>query len=116
MYLHLIKRFFVVNLGHKFNKNIILYIFSASCRFVQCSNGKHCVEDQNSMPHCVICAKKCPDKSTSIKSLLQNPHSASKLVCGVDGVTYKNLCELKQAVCLLGRAIQVAYRGPCIGK
>ncbi|XP_021697035.1 uncharacterized protein LOC5574901 isoform X2 [Aedes aegypti] len=77
-----------------------------SCRFVQCPDGKHCVEDQNSTPHCVTCAMDCPAADSR--------SSAKAVVCGTDGNTYRNVCELKRKACLTGRAIPVAYRGRCV--
>nr|XP_029725653.1 uncharacterized protein LOC109426918 isoform X2 [Aedes albopictus] len=79
-----------------------------SCRFVQCPDGKHCVEDQNSTPHCVTCAIDCPPVDP------RSPASTKAVVCGTDGNTYRNVCELKRKACLSGRAIPVAYRGRCI--
>lgn len=73
----------------------------------------HCLEDQNLMPHCVSCAMKCPPYEKTLKSVVANP---SRLVCGTDGITYRNLCEIKKAACILGRSIPVAYRGACIGE
>ncbi|XP_058123346.1 uncharacterized protein LOC131294448 [Anopheles ziemanni] len=75
-----------------------------SCKFVKCSDGKRCIEDQNATPHCVTCGgTECrPDRS---------PKS---VVCGADGNTYPSVCELKRQACLTGRAIPVAYRGRCI--
>ncbi|XP_053684085.1 uncharacterized protein LOC128734096 [Sabethes cyaneus] len=77
-----------------------------TCRLVQCPEGKYCVEDQHSTPHCVTCARDCPTESRTF--------SAKSVVCGTDGVTYRSICELKQKACLTGRAIPVAYRGRCI--
>lgn len=68
------------------------------------------------MPHCVVCSNKCTNGDagdTSKRSLLSQP---SKLVCGVDGITYNSLCELKQKACTTGKAVPLAYRGPCNGK
>lgn len=87
----------------------MIYLFSATCNLVKCSSGQHCVEDQNSMPHCVSCFKQCSSQNS------QNL-STKKLVCGADGNTYRSLCEIKQKACMNGRAIPVAYRGPCSGK
>ncbi|KAJ6640905.1 putative cytochrome P450 6d5 [Pseudolycoriella hygida] len=81
-----------------------------SCKNVKCPQSMHCLEDQNLMPHCVSCATKCPPFEKTFKSIVSNP---SRLVCGTDGVTYRNLCEIKRAACLLGRSIPVAYRGAC---
>ncbi|XP_062541446.1 uncharacterized protein LOC134209478 isoform X2 [Armigeres subalbatus] len=77
-----------------------------SCRFVQCPDGKHCVEDQNATPHCVTCTMDCPP--------VESRSTAKAVVCGTDGNTYRNICELKRKACLTGRAIPVAYRGRCI--
>lgn len=86
--------------------------FLASCKNVKCPQSMHCFEDQNLMPNCVSCAMKCPPYEKTLKSV-SNP---SRLVCGTDGTTYRNLCEIKRAACLLGRSIPVAYRGPCNGE
>ncbi|XP_063698089.1 follistatin-A [Culicoides brevitarsis] len=73
-----------------------------TCKFVECPIGQHCLEDQNGHPHCVYCIRQC-----------HNDGNSSKIVCGADGNTYSNLCELKQKSCLTGHAIPLAYKGPC---
>lgn len=65
------------------------------------------------MPHCVTCSITCPPYDPHVKSVIPNP---ARLVCGVDGNTYRNLCEIKRTACMLGRSIPVAYRGKCKGK
>lgn len=85
----------------------------ASCKNVICAAPMHCLEDQHMMPHCVNCSMTCPPYGKPIKSVISNP---TKQVCGTDGTTYRNLCEIKKTACLLGRAIPVAYRGPCKGE
>ncbi|KFB50673.1 AGAP006282-PA-like protein [Anopheles sinensis] len=75
-----------------------------SCKFVKCSDGKRCIEDQNATPHCVTCGgAEC-----------RSDRSPKSVVCGTDGNTYPSICELKRQACLTGRAIPVAYRGRCI--
>lgn len=56
---------------------------------------------------------KCPPFDPNVKSVVTNP---SRLVCGTDGNTYRNLCEIRRTACLLGRSIPAAYRGPCKGQ
>ncbi|XP_049299324.1 uncharacterized protein LOC125772044 [Anopheles funestus] len=75
-----------------------------SCKFVQCPDGKRCIEDQNATPHCVSCG------GTECRV----DRSPKSVVCGTDGITYPSICELKRQACLTGRAIPVAYRGRCI--
>lgn len=53
--------------------------------------------------------KKCLDKIKSC-SRMTCPGSA-RPVCGNDGVTYRNLCELQEATCRAG--VQVSHHGPC---
>ncbi|XP_050074001.1 uncharacterized protein LOC126561736 [Anopheles maculipalpis] len=75
-----------------------------SCKFVQCPDGKRCIEDQNAAPHCVSCGgAEC-----------RAERSPKSVVCGTDGNTYPSICELKRQACLTGRAIPVAYRGRCV--
>uniref|UniRef100_A0A3F2YQ73 Kazal-like domain-containing protein n=2 Tax=Anopheles albimanus TaxID=7167 RepID=A0A3F2YQ73_ANOAL len=76
-----------------------------SCKFVKCPNDQQCIEDQNATPHCVTCAI-----AGDCRGVDRSPKS---MVCGTDGITYPNVCELKRQACLIGRAIPVAYRGRC---
>ncbi|ELU08470.1 hypothetical protein CAPTEDRAFT_186626 [Capitella teleta] len=73
-----------------------------SCDDVTCETGKHCVTDQNALPHCIQCQMHC-----------DAPRGNSGLLCGGDGVTYRTMCHLMRATCLNGRSIGVAYRGRC---
>ncbi|XP_044021364.1 follistatin-A isoform X1 [Aphidius gifuensis] len=74
----------------------------SSCERVHCGQGRSCLLDQNLSPHCVKCARKCP----------QAPGS-TRPICGADGNTYKSACHLRLAACRAGRAIPVAYKGHC---
>ena len=62
--------------------------------------NEQCVLDQNRIPHCAPCLRRCTGRPASP-------------ICGVDGVTYKNRCQARRAACLNGSAIPIAYRGPC---
>ncbi|KAL0278272.1 UNVERIFIED_CONTAM: hypothetical protein PYX00_000129 [Menopon gallinae] len=74
----------------------------SSCDKIQCPEGKFCLVDQNLTPHCVRCPT-CPESSPD----------PNKLLCGSDGVTYDNVCHLRHTACTTGKAIPVAYKGPC---
>lgn len=82
-------------------------LFPGSCKFINCLNGKQCIEDQNFLPQCMT----CPKCSRTNRTL-----DIKKLVCGADGITYRSMCELRQKSCKIGKSIQLAYRGPCTGK
>ncbi|KAG8176203.1 hypothetical protein JTE90_004741 [Oedothorax gibbosus] len=70
-----------------------------SCDTVQCGGRKTCLLDQVLRPHCVRCQAECP--------------RASEYTCGADNVTYNSACHMRQAACVKGRAVPLAYRGKC---
>uniref|UniRef100_A0AAY5EBI3 Follistatin-related protein 1 n=1 Tax=Electrophorus electricus TaxID=8005 RepID=A0AAY5EBI3_ELEEL len=65
------------------------------------SSGRECAVAEKGEPTC-LCMEQC------------KPHKRS--VCGSNGKTYRNHCELHRDACLTGLKIQVAYNGPCEGK
>ena len=88
--------------------NCVFFVFPflvASCKTVKCPNDKHCVTDQNNVPHCVSCKFGCP-----------TPKSKEEYICGADGVTYESHCLLRMATCLKGHSIGMAYTGKCKGR
>nr|KAF7439057.1 hypothetical protein H0235_001448 [Vespula pensylvanica] len=78
----------------------------SSCARVRCGQGRSCLLDQNLSPHCVRCARRCPQAPS-------HQLAAARPVCGADGNTYKSACHLRLAACRAGRAIPVAYKGHC---
>ncbi|XP_015439746.1 PREDICTED: follistatin [Dufourea novaeangliae] len=78
----------------------------SSCARVRCGQGRSCLLDQNLSPHCVRCARRCPQPPPQERA-------AARPVCGADGNTYKSACHLRLAACRAGRAIPVAYKGHC---
>ncbi|XP_053963998.1 uncharacterized protein LOC128866953 [Anastrepha ludens] len=82
-----------------------------SCNGVKCLNGLTCVEDQYTIPHCIACKIDCPeDDAAAMASLAIDP---TRAVCGVDGKTYRSVCDINQMICKSGRSVAVAYPGPC---
>ncbi len=51
----------------------------------------------------------CAQKASNCAQM-SCPSSISE-VCGNDGVTYSNACELRRATCASG--VQLSHRGPC---
>jgi len=74
---------------------------SDSCRGVRCRPGRECVQLQNHQTEC-LCQTKCPDHW--------------KPVCGSDGVSYDNHCELHRRACVDGRSISPLHSGFCKGE
>lgn len=70
-----------------------------SCDGVRCGGDKRCVLDAELGAHCVRCG------TCSV---------AGAPVCAVDGRTYAGPCALRRAACERGKALPLAYRGPCI--
>uniref|UniRef100_A0A8C6RCX2 Agrin n=1 Tax=Nannospalax galili TaxID=1026970 RepID=A0A8C6RCX2_NANGA len=70
-----------------------------TCVEVHCEFGASCVEEAGSA-HCVCPALTCPEAN-------------STKVCGSDGVTYGNECQLKTIACRQGLDISIQSLGPC---
>uniref|UniRef100_G3RG80 Agrin n=1 Tax=Gorilla gorilla gorilla TaxID=9595 RepID=G3RG80_GORGO len=71
----------------------------ATCAEMRCEFGALCVEESGSA-HCV-----CP--------MLTCPEANATKVCGSDGVTYGNECQLKTIACRQGLQISIQSLGPC---
>lgn len=69
------------------------------CLDVLCHAGQDCLV-HNEIASC-ICKKSCPDHD--------NP------VCGSNGMTFPNHCELHRTACLQGKKISVKHNGMCKG-
>ncbi|GFQ66505.1 hypothetical protein TNCT_277651 [Trichonephila clavata] len=48
-----------------------------------------------------------------VHSTRQNCTTVDAVVCGTDGVTYKNECEMRVAACEKEQYVMVGSRGPC---
>jgi len=56
-----------------------------------------------------VSLKKCTDKINTCKRM--TCEEKNELVCGNDGVTYRNICELQEATCRAG--VQLSHPGAC---
>ena len=70
------------------------------CEDHECQYGGQCVVDDYNRPIC-SCEEVCNDMIDF------------KKLCGTDGITYKNLCEMKRLSCDQQRDIKVNYTGSC---
>ncbi|XP_031519295.1 agrin isoform X2 [Papio anubis] len=71
----------------------------ATCAEMRCEFGALCVEESGSA-HCVCPMLTCPEANVT-------------KVCGSDGVTYGNECQLKTIACRQGLQISIQSLGPC---
>nr|AAP92604.1 Ab2-379 [Rattus norvegicus] len=71
---------------------------SKICANVFCGAGRECAVTEKGEPTC-LCIEQC------------KPHK--RPVCGSNGKTYLNHCELHRDACLTGSKIQVDYDGHC---
>ncbi|KAG7463374.1 hypothetical protein MATL_G00175880 [Megalops atlanticus] len=74
---------------------------SKVCANVFCGAGRECSVTEKGEPTC-LCIEQC------------KPHKRS--VCGSNGKTYRNHCELHRDACLTGLKIQVSHDGHCTEK
>ncbi|XP_041115296.1 follistatin-related protein 1b [Polyodon spathula] len=71
---------------------------SKICANVFCGAGRECAVTEKGEPTC-LCIEQC------------KPHK--RPVCGSNGKTYRNHCELHRDACLTGLKIQVSHDGHC---
>ncbi|XP_056156000.1 agrin [Lampris incognitus] len=71
----------------------------ASCDELECSFGASCVE-LNGQAHC-----ECPSPDCNVKNKTK--------VCGSDGVTYADQCQLRTIACRQDKDITIEYLGQC---
>ena len=64
------------------------------------------MQDQNGVPHCIPCHDHCN---------MVIPDNPANYMCGENGKTYKNTCELRADICKTGRSIRISHSGKCIG-
>ncbi|XP_074654555.1 agrin-like [Tubulanus polymorphus] len=71
------------------------------CNSVACNPGEECRVDRRGKPRC-----SCPDECSPV----------IRPVCGSDGLTYDNVCELRRQACLNKNDITVDFMAPCTDK
>jgi len=71
---------------------------NSGCSAVMCRPGRECRHLPGEEPHCV-CTVRCPEHW--------------KPVCGSDGISYDNHCELHRAACVGGSPVSPLHAGFC---
>ena len=89
------------------------FIISEKCKDVKCPPGQSCIYDQDGFSYCIesdcdeVLTKTCPTND-------ENGDEVSK-VCGLDNITYKSMCHLRQASCKTHQVLLKRYDGACGG-
>lgn len=83
----------VINLN-----NVFVFKGANPCDSLQCGPYQSCDIDHHGKATC-----QCDDAC----------EQAVRLVCGSDGVTYHNECEMKKQGCLQKKMIKLLYKGEC---
>ncbi|KAF7640939.1 hypothetical protein LDENG_00004280, partial [Lucifuga dentata] len=73
-----------------------------SCDELECSFGASCIE-VNGQAHCECPSPDCDEKNKT-------------KVCGSDGVTYADQCQLRTIACRQDKDITVQHFGQCTGE
>ena len=89
---------------HPLQRNIYYTIsscfsFAAPCDRVYCAFGARCRVDKDTNEGKCECEEKCSDTFTP--------------VCGSDGATYTNECQLRATSCAAQKRIKVKWQGAC---
>uniref|UniRef100_A0A8B9H467 Agrin n=1 Tax=Astyanax mexicanus TaxID=7994 RepID=A0A8B9H467_ASTMX len=83
-----------------------------SCTELKCLFGASCVEE-NGQAHCECPSPDCDQKN---KTKVLNPQPSYRQVCGSDGVTYADQCQLRTIACRQDKEIIVKHLGQCTGE
>ncbi|XP_031777264.1 uncharacterized protein LOC100678116 isoform X3 [Nasonia vitripennis] len=87
---------------HRREIRILYHEQCNGCENMKCEHYARCESDASGEAKCV-----CPDNCEEMES------GSSNEVCGSDGMTYENECELKKASCADQTLIVVNYKGAC---
>jgi hypothetical protein len=98
----------VYRLGSTFDNEKYGFCETDVCSGQYCGYRQRCVDEIDSDNPALYC--KCPPYNCS-----QDITINLRVICGNDGLTYSNLCELHERECTTGTFIGINHFGPCTG-
>lgn len=86
------------------------------CRKKICPNYSRCKVDEKKLFTQCVCSNECDERDieSMLPEYLKNSNvRRDEVVCGSDGESYENACQLRKLSCEQNKEIKIMYIGKC---